>query len=221
MSIKETQENLLSLFGDAATDEVKAAIDGLSGYVSNDDANARAASERKRGERKLSEFQAKYDELESQYDSLKQSASAGSDGDNKALELLKAENQGLKSQLESAKDSLTQTERKAILGSVTAGINFMDGVDKDVRDFAIQKHFDGLSAEDLRDPALVDPLVKSFKETNAAIIQASGGVGGGTSGGAGGPGGSSKITRESISSGDWTSERADAAWSAARAGEIE
>lgn len=222
MKISETQDKLLSLIGDSVTDEIKSVIEGLGSFISDDDANARAASERKRGERKLSELQAQLEEQTEQFNSLKESAAKGGEGESKALELLKAENQGLHEQLTAAKDSLTQTERQAILGSVMAGTNFMDGIAPDVRDFAISKHFEGLSVDDLKDPVLVEPLVKSFTEQNAAIVQASTGAGGGTrSSNGAGPNMGQKVTRESISTGEWSESASDAAWAAAHSGQIE
>jgi hypothetical protein len=216
---KEAQEKLLEVLGESATDDQKTLIASiLKDTVSNDDANARAAAERKRAEKRTTELQGNLDSANADLESLR--AAGGNDANTaeKLLELERAKAAETTKGFEALKLELSNTQRSNLLGKITSGVNFVEGMNSDIRELAIDRHFKDLTVEDLATPALVDPILASFVESNAALIQAKTVNGGGTHGADAGTVAGSSISRESIAGMKWTPENADAAWAAGEAG---
>lgn len=222
---KEVVSKLTDLLGDSLPDELRVELENLE-FVSSDDANARAKSERQRAERKalkaVEEKQTQIDELMEKMEELSESNN-GSKADKalKDFERMKDKYEKATSQINELQGNLESTKRNALISSAASGINFAEGINSSVRDYAVKEHFKDFSIEDLQDQNLVTDALKGFVSDNAGIIMTSKKSGAGTTNGSSVQRDSGTISRSDIKPGQMSREQIDAAWAKAGAGEIE
>ena len=211
---QEVVNALVDLLGDKLPEDIKGQLDGMN-FISDDDANSRAKSERERAQRKadkaIAEANAKIEDLTSQIEDM--SAKGGSNIE-KDLERSQKKLSDALGKISELEGNLQSTQRNALIASATAGLNFVDGLSSTVRDLAIQEHFKDLSNEDLQDANLVADALKTFEASNTSIITTSKPSGAGTGNGASSDRRTQSISSEQILSGNITREQLDKAWEA-------
>lgn len=201
-----------ALEAEGLSDDVKAALAELSdsGVVTQDAANARAAADRKKAERKAAEALERIAELESALE--EKEAQGGTE-----LEKLQREAERMAKKLEAAEkkaneasEALTSQARTIALGSVKSQINFAEGISPEIQELMLEKAFTGVDTDDLKDPSVVNPLIQDFISNNKAIVVKHQSGGAGTHGGnAEGSASTGKITRDVVKQ---KAAEGDAAW---------
>jgi translation elongation factor EF-1beta len=170
MSIKD----ILAKFakGDALNDEEKKAIAEF-------DPDKLAAAARKDGEKKAKDMEAKLAELQEQLE-------AGANVGKTEVEKLKAENEKavrklaeLKTQLDTTLAEKAKFIRGSKLEQIAGKIKTVPGVDAQLVRMALEAKLAGLKDEEL-DGDAVEPVLKSFRDANKAIIVDESGHGTGT-----------------------------------------
>ena len=194
------------------SDDVKAVLSTLaeSGVVTDDAANARAAADRRKAERKHAEALERIAELESRLEETQEQGGTELEKAQREAEKLAKKLEAAEKKANEASEALNSQARTIALGSVKSQINFAEGISPEIQELMLEKAFNGVDTDDLKDPSVVNPLIQDFISNNKAIVVKHQSGGAGThSGNAEGSATTGKITREIVKQ---KSAEGDAAW---------
>jgi hypothetical protein len=208
----KTQEALKAVLGlDGLDADVKEALEGLdlSGMVTKDASDARAAADRRKAEKKLADALEKIETMQEQLDEAQDSGSSEVEKAQRELAKLTKRAETAEAKAQEVAEAMTTQARTIALGKVASQISFADKVSPTIRELAISEAFKSVDTEDLENPDLVAPMVQDFISSNEAIIVKTNAGGTGSQGGTADGATTTKITREVIAA---KAAEGDAAW---------
>ena len=167
----------------------------LESYDPQRDIDSAAAAARKDALKKVDELTSKiadFDGLKADLEAqLKAKADAGlSDAEKMQAQIKTLSEQigGLNTQLEQSGKEKSAFERASTIEAIRqkTGVQFVTGINETIMTGAFASAFEGISAEQLADDAITNPIVETFKTANTGAIAAPGGHGSGAPSNVGG-----------------------------------
>jgi len=159
--------------------------------------NARMKKERKKDESKIADLQESVKTLNEALEETQATDTTESDKLNKAIERANKTATDLQVKYDAEIQAHAVTNRNNALKGVK--VPWMDDVATEYRDLVLNKAFDGIDTEDLRDQAVLAPIIEKVMSEQASFINS------GKTGGAGT--GASEVGKKLISTSKrWTRE---------------
>ena len=160
--------------GTALTDAEKAEV---ASFDLQAEINKAASGARKDSEAKLEAAKKAHAVAQAELQSIKDAQQAEADKKKPELERMQSELERLKRTIAEKEKAYTDSQTKISemnrdqkIGSLSAGIKFVDGLDRSISAMAIKSVFNGIPDAQLDDETIIAPLIAKFRESNKAII---------------------------------------------------